>query len=105
MVDVLGLHGAFDVEVSAAELARSKPHPDPYLAAIDALGLDRARTVAIEDSATGIAAACAAGLAVVVMASPDTAGSVCSRGAALVVADMTELSLYAFLEAKLCPTR
>jgi beta-phosphoglucomutase len=101
MVAVLGLEGAFDVEVSAAELVRSKPHPEPYLAAVDALELDPARTVAIEDSATGIAAARAAGLAVVAVAGTDTATPLAAADAALVIRDMTDARLYAFLQASL----
>jgi HAD superfamily hydrolase (TIGR01509 family) len=101
MVQVLGLGGAFDVEISAAELARSKPHPEPYLAAVDALGLDAARTVAIEDSAAGIAAARAAGLAVVAMAGTGTVTAFDAADAALVIVDMTDVRLYAFLETRL----
>jgi HAD superfamily hydrolase (TIGR01509 family) len=101
MVAVLGLEGAFDIEVSAAELARSKPHPEPYLAAVDALDLDPARTVAIEDSATGIAAAVAAGLAVVAMSGTGTATSLGLGNAALVIGDMADARLYAFLEGRL----
>jgi HAD superfamily hydrolase (TIGR01509 family) len=103
MVEVLGLAGAFDVEVSAAELARSKPHPEPYLAAIAALDLDPARTVALEDSAPGIAAGRAAGLAVVAMCgvgmSPQPV--VGMADAALVIRDMTDARLYAFLAGRL----
>jgi len=101
MVEVLGLAGAFDVEISAAELVRGKPHPEPYLAAVDALDLDPDRTVALEDSAPGIAAARAAGLAVVAMAGAGTLAPVGLADAALVIADMTDARLYAFLEARL----
>jgi beta-phosphoglucomutase len=101
MVEVLGLRGAFDVEISAVELPRSKPHPEPYLAAVDALELDAARTVAIEDSAPGIAAARAAGLAVVAMAGTGTGTAFDAADAALVIADMTDARLYAFLETRL----
>jgi HAD superfamily hydrolase (TIGR01509 family) len=105
MVAVLGLADAFDVVIIGAELARSKPHPDPYLAAIDALALDAARTVAIEDSATGIAAARAARLDVVAMATPATAASIARSDVALSVTDMTDARLYEFLEARLRAAR
>lgn len=48
---------------------RTKPDPASYRYAVDQLGVDAAATVAIEDSAPGIAAACAAGLAVVAIPS------------------------------------
>jgi beta-phosphoglucomutase-like phosphatase (HAD superfamily) len=43
---------------------RNKPDPWPYLTAARLLGVDPARCVAIEDSATGVASAEAAGCAV-----------------------------------------
>ena len=44
---------------------RPKPHPDPYLEVLAELGADPAQSYAFEDSATGVAAARAAGLTVV----------------------------------------
>ena len=55
----------FAATVVGDEVPRGKPHPDPYLAAAEALGVDPAACVAIEDSPTGIAAARAAGCFVV----------------------------------------
>jgi HAD superfamily hydrolase (TIGR01509 family) len=46
-----------------------KPAPDVYLRACADLGADPARSVAIEDSAHGVAAAAAAGMAVVAVPS------------------------------------
>jgi HAD superfamily hydrolase (TIGR01509 family) len=57
--------GTFAATVAGDEVAQGKPHPDPYLAAAAALGVDPAACVAIEDSPTGIAAARAAGCFVV----------------------------------------
>jgi HAD superfamily hydrolase (TIGR01509 family) len=50
---------------SADEVAQPKPAPDVYRLAIDRLGTGPDGVVAIEDSATGVAAANAAGLACV----------------------------------------
>lgn len=55
--------GAFTAVVTGDEITRGKPHPDPYLAAAAAVGIDPTRCVAIEDSPTGVAAALAAGCA------------------------------------------
>ncbi|HJP80254.1 MAG TPA: HAD family phosphatase [Pseudonocardiaceae bacterium] len=55
----------FDVTVTGDEVdGRNKPDPWPYLTAARLLGVDPARSVAIEDSATGVASAEAAGCAV-----------------------------------------
>lgn len=59
--------GTFAAVVTGDEVSRGKPHPDAYLLAARALGVDAANCLVIEDSATGAAAAEAAGAAVVVV--------------------------------------
>ena len=61
--------------------------PDAYLLACDELGVDPARSVALEDSAHGVAAAKAAGLRVVAVPSSIT------RFTDLTAADLTVTSL------------
>jgi HAD superfamily hydrolase (TIGR01509 family) len=53
--------GTFEVVVSGDVVERGKPHPDPYLQAARALGVDATQCIAVEDSRTGITAALAAG--------------------------------------------
>jgi HAD superfamily hydrolase (TIGR01509 family) len=60
-----GLLHRFAAVVSAEDVERPKPAPDVYVAAAGALGADPAECVALEDSETGVAAACAAGMTVV----------------------------------------
>ncbi|MFG2711348.1 HAD family hydrolase [Streptomyces goshikiensis] len=67
-----GLAAHLPVSFAADEVAAPKPAPDLYLAACEALGADPARSVAFEDSATGIAAARAAGLYVITVPSLST---------------------------------
>lgn len=55
--------GSFVTSVTGDEVSNGKPDPEPYLAAVAALGVDPAACVAIEDSPTGVAAALAAGCA------------------------------------------
>ncbi|KOG38525.1 hydrolase, partial [Streptomyces varsoviensis] len=59
----------FTLTVAGDELERTKPHPDPYLLAAARLGVDPARCAVIEDTATGVAAAEAAGCRVVAVPS------------------------------------
>ena len=47
------------------ELAHGKPHPLPYLEGLRALGARADRSVAFEDSASGVASASAAGITTV----------------------------------------
>lgn len=55
--------GSFAASVAGDEVTHGKPHPEPYLAAAGALGVDARSCVAIEDSPTGVASAQAAGCA------------------------------------------
>ncbi|MGE5834060.1 MAG: aminotransferase class I/II-fold pyridoxal phosphate-dependent enzyme [Acidobacteriota bacterium] len=57
-----GLASAFRAIVSAEDVRRSKPAPDPYLRAAHLLGVDAASCVVIEDSSFGLAAARSAGM-------------------------------------------
>jgi HAD superfamily hydrolase (TIGR01509 family) len=61
----LGLTDLFAVTVSSEEVPRGKPAPDVYLEAARRLGVRPAQCVAVEDSASGIRAAHAAGMRVV----------------------------------------
>ncbi len=61
-VERIGVRPLFDAVVTGDEVARRKPAPDVYLEAARRLGVDPARSVAIEDSGPGITAARAAGL-------------------------------------------
>jgi HAD superfamily hydrolase (TIGR01509 family) len=54
----------FSCLICGGETERGKPHPDPYLAAVTALGTLPDATWALEDSENGVRAAHAAGLQV-----------------------------------------
>jgi HAD superfamily hydrolase (TIGR01509 family) len=69
-LDAADVSGAFGATVSSEEVARGKPAPDVYLAAAAALGVPPERCVAIEDSANGLRAARAAGMAVIAVPNP-----------------------------------
>ncbi|MGW0576424.1 HAD family hydrolase, partial [Streptomyces sp. NPDC002920] len=59
----------FRLTVAGDEVPRTKPFPDPYLFAAAGLGVDPARCAVVEDTATGVAAAEAAGCHVVAVPS------------------------------------
>lgn len=59
----------FDVTVCGDEVVRSKPAPDPYRRAAELLDVPIGNCLAIEDSPTGVAAAEAAGCAVLAVPS------------------------------------
>ncbi|WP_333767992.1 HAD family hydrolase [Streptomyces sp. IBSBF 2435] len=59
----------FAFTLAGDEIARTKPHPDPYLAAAARLGAHPAACVVVEDTLTGVASAEAAGCQVVAVPS------------------------------------
>ncbi|MEU3739450.1 MULTISPECIES: HAD family phosphatase [unclassified Streptomyces] len=68
VLDSIGSHH-FTLTVAGDEVTRTKPHPDPYLLAAAGVGAEPARCAVIEDTATGVAAAEAAGCRVVAVPS------------------------------------
>ena len=60
-------HPIPDVLVSADDITRGKPHPEPYLKAAAALRADPSECLVIEDAPAGIKAARAAGMRVVAL--------------------------------------
>lgn len=65
ILDGLGIRQRFKAVVIGADLPHGKPHPLPYLEGLRLLGASADRSVAFEDSRTGIASATAAGLATI----------------------------------------
>ncbi len=61
----LDLQDFFNVIVTDQDVARGKPAPDVYLKALELLNVDAAHCAVMEDSATGVRAAKAAGLHVI----------------------------------------
>jgi HAD superfamily hydrolase (TIGR01509 family) len=62
-----GLIAAFDHILTRDDVARGKPHPDLYAAAVAALGFAAADCLALEDSSNGVRAAHAAGVPVIMV--------------------------------------
>ena len=65
-----GLAAYFHATVSSEEVARGKPSPDVFLEAARRLDVDASSCAAVEDSASGIRAARAAGMFVVAIPNP-----------------------------------
>ncbi|MEU9889153.1 HAD family phosphatase [Sphaerisporangium sp. NPDC051017] len=69
ILDGIGRRDHFDVIVTGDDVRNYKPDPEPYLMAARLTGVDPAKCVALEDSPNGVAAATAAGCAVVAVPS------------------------------------
>jgi sugar-phosphatase len=75
-----------EVLITSDLTARGKPHPDPYLAAAAALGVDARECLVVEDAPAGVAAGLAAGATVWAVTTTHAAREL--RGAAVVVRDL-----------------
>jgi HAD superfamily hydrolase (TIGR01509 family) len=95
----LGLVHRFDSIITGDDVppGRTKPHPDIYLKALDALRVTAREAVAFEDSPYGVAAARAAGIFVVAVPNPTTA-RLKHEGANLRLSSLLEMPLQDLLQ-------
>ena len=96
----LGLNERLPLRVVEGDAARPKPDPLPYLTALRRLGADAARSLAFEDSPSGVAAARGAGLAVVGLTTTLHAATLVGAGAAFAVADFADPRIVALIERR-----
>jgi len=68
ITDYLGITDLFDVIITCDDITKGKPHPQPYLLAIEKLGVSPDDSVVIEDSKSGILSAQRAGCDVLAIA-------------------------------------
>lgn len=85
-----GLLDYFDFALTREDYVHSKPHPEPYLTAINKSGFKADECVAVEDSQRGLIAAAAAGLSCIIIPNGLTAGQDFS-GALRVLSAVREL--------------
>jgi HAD superfamily hydrolase (TIGR01509 family) len=64
-LELMGLASSFDVAISADDVGRGKPYPDPYVELARRMRLEPALCVAVEDSGNGLRSALAAGARVI----------------------------------------
>jgi beta-phosphoglucomutase len=69
VLERLGARALFDAVVTGRDVTRGKPDPQVFLLAAERLGVEPSRSAVVEDAPAGIAAARAAGMAAVGLAS------------------------------------
>lgn len=79
--------------VTATDLARGKPFPDPYLKGAEALGIVAAECVVVEDAASGVRAGRAAGARVLALTTTSTEWELREAGADWLAHDLESLML------------
>jgi beta-phosphoglucomutase-like phosphatase (HAD superfamily) len=62
-----GIIPRFHAVIARGDYLRSKPHPDPFLKAAEALGVEPADCLALEDSHNGVRSAASAGMMTVMV--------------------------------------
>jgi beta-phosphoglucomutase len=72
MLDNLGWRNFFTHIITRDDVQHAKPHPEPYLTALERLNLPAESCLALEDSATGIRSAHDAGLTVLAITTAHT---------------------------------
>ena len=102
ILDGLGITHRFKALVIGEELAHGKPHPMPYLEGLRLVGADPARSVAFEDSKTGIASAVGAGLVTVGMRTSLDDHTLLAAGAKLSSDRYDDPAVIALITATLC---
>lgn len=83
-----GGEAAFDAVILGDELAHGKPHPLPYLTALERLGVEPGNACGFEDSASGVRALVAASVFAVGVGAGDNAATLLAAGAGSTVADL-----------------
>ncbi|MDB5361560.1 MAG: haloacid dehalogenase [Rhodospirillales bacterium] len=101
----LGLSDRFDCVIAGDEVGRSKPHPEPYLTALDALGSQASNAVAFEDSLSGLRAAVAAGLPTFGMLTSLREADLLREGAVQAIDDFRDGRLWDWLERRVPPIK
>ncbi|MDJ1158703.1 HAD-IA family hydrolase [Chelatococcus sp. SYSU_G07232] len=101
MLAALGLEGRFRTLVIGDEVGRAKPDPLPYLTGLERLGAAAERSVAFEDSISGVTSAAAAGLPVVGLTTSLAAEPLLAAGASFAASNYIDPRIYALLETRL----
>lgn len=96
----LGWFDRFPVLIIGDELEAGKPHPLPYLTAMERLGIDAASSVAFEDSLSGVRSAVAAGAETIGLMTALDERSLLGAGASAVVRDFNDPGLLTLMRRR-----
>ncbi|PNY82938.1 haloacid dehalogenase [Deinococcus koreensis] len=88
-MEQLGFGPRFGTRVTGEDVARGKPHPEPFLLGAARLGLAAADCLAHEDAVNGVRSAAGAGCRVVALTTTAPAAALLEAGASLAVPDFT----------------
>jgi beta-phosphoglucomutase len=101
ILGALGLATRLSILVCGPELARGKPDPLPYLTGLERTGASAERSLAFEDSLSGVRAAAAAGLFVIGLTTSLDEPKLIAAGAAFAVANFRDARVYEAIERRI----
>lgn len=90
ITDTLKITELFDVIITGDDITEGKPHPQPYLLAIEKLGVSPVDSVVIEDSKSGILSAQRAGCDVLAIATSHSPEELLGSNPTYIVNDYLE---------------
>ncbi|WP_321864420.1 HAD-IA family hydrolase [Burkholderia cenocepacia] len=99
MLNALGLARRFETLVIGGELEHGKPHPMPYLTALEFLGTTAESAIAFEDSISGVRSASSAGIFTFGMSTALDDARLREAGAQEVIGDFRDRTLWNLLES------
>lgn len=97
-INKLGLTDFFETLIVGCECEHAKPHPDPYLKALEVLKVSKDHTFIFEDSVSGIKAGVAAGMRVVGITTRNPEGLLLGANPTILIKDYNDPKLWAALE-------
>ncbi|CAK7356214.1 unnamed protein product [Dovyalis caffra] len=98
MISLLGLSDFFDAVIIGDDCEHAKPHPEPYLKALEVLNVSKDHTFVCEDSVSGIKAGVAAGIPVVGITTRNPEHLLMEAKPALIIKDYEDQKLWTALE-------
>ncbi|KAM7260171.1 hypothetical protein ACFE04_015912 [Oxalis oulophora] len=98
MIEKLGLTDFFQFLIIGDECEHAKPHPAPYLKALELLKVSKDHTFICEDSVSGIKAGVAAGMPVIGLTTRNPAQILIEAKPTLLIQDYEDPKLWAALE-------
>lgn len=94
MITQLDIHDQFTHFVTAHDVSKGKPDPEPYLAMSSKMGLDPGECLVFEDAISGIQSAHNAGMHSIGIGKTWARLDLCSHGARDVISDFSEIRIH-----------
>ncbi|KAL2901677.1 Haloacid dehalogenase-like hydrolase domain-containing protein Sgpp [Bienertia sinuspersici] len=98
MISMLGLTEFFQAIIVGSECEHAKPHPEPYLKGLEAIGASKEHTFVFEDSPSGIRAGVAAGMPVIGLSTRNPENLLMEAKPSFLIKDYEDSKLWAALE-------